>query len=376
MRINNKNNINIIIWLLIIIISAMASTYIAYSVHGTDFPVYYTTAKRMIDPQFSAADIYQTTMQGLDILPERYLPGNYFIYSPIVAALLSPLGYLPYFTAKSVLLFLNIIAYFIAIALLLKQFGRCTWRHFVTAILFTWMPFIINFCGAQVNAFILLLIACAIYLANGKRAVMAGSLLGLATMFKIFPLGVAGILGFHNRNITVACVTLFIVSLLAPGTWQWFQAVPTVSSGHTPIYLLARQYGIGWQLFYSVSVVLFSAYCLFEAKTNDLLALSAYSIPAVFVALPVIQYHHLIILTVTYIIIFYTTSSFTLNPFLKVVLILTILHINLDEFWEFLPSTYWSILVMWVALSWTLLKVQVTDRRRHTSIYQETENRL
>lgn len=356
MRINKKTKINIFIWIFIIIANAMTSIYIANNVHNTDFPVYYTTAERIIDPQFTVKDIYLSTTQRNDALPERYPPGNYFIYSPIVAALISPLGYLPYFAAKSLLLFLSTISYFIAIALLLKQFGLCTWRYFVLSLLFTWMPFINNFCGAQVNSFILLLIVCAIHMAQKKSPVIAGGLLGLSTMIKIFPLGVAGILGFHNRNITVACVTLFAVSLLAPGTWQWFQVMPSVSSGHTPIYLFARQYGIGWQLFYSFLVVMLCFYCLLETNTTDLLILSAYSIPAVFVAMPVVQYHHLIILTVTYIVIFFATSTFATTPFQKVLIVLTILHINLGVFWEFVPTTYWSIFVIWAVLSWTLLK--------------------
>ena len=311
----------------------------------------------MIDPQFTVDDIYQTTMQGLDILPERYLPGNYFMYSPIIAALLSPLGYLPYFGAKSILLFLNIIGYFSAIALILKQIGRCTWRYFIPAVLFTWMPFIINFCGAQVNAFIFFLIAYAIHLANRKKYATAGSMLGLAAMFKIFPLGIASILGFHNRNITIVCVMLFIISLVSPGTWQWFEAMPTVSAGHTPIYQFAQKHGIEWQLFFSFLIVTVSVFCLFKAKTNDLLILSAYSIPAVFVAMPIVQYHHLIILTVTYIVFFYANKIFK-NSFKKLVIVITILHINLSEFFEYLPSKYWSIFAIWIVLSWTLLKLE------------------
>jgi hypothetical protein len=133
-----------LIWALIVIPNVIFySSHVAKRFYHTDFPVYYLTAKRMVDPTFSIKDIYQLEAQE-DSLPEKNFKGTYFIYSPVIAPLLSPLGFMSYYTAKTTLIFFNIMAYLFSIALLLKLINRYRWAFFLQALLFMLFPFINN----------------------------------------------------------------------------------------------------------------------------------------------------------------------------------------------------------------------------------------
>ena len=96
--ITNKSKVDIIIWLLLVVPCAVFfSSFMAERYYGTDFPVYYVTANRVLNPQIPIEEVYQAPILGAN-LPEKNLQGNNFIYSPLIAYLLSPLGFLEYYT--------------------------------------------------------------------------------------------------------------------------------------------------------------------------------------------------------------------------------------------------------------------------------------
>ena len=356
--------------LLLLIGSAGAAWLIATIISGSDFPVYYSAARQLLEPGSVVSEIYNVSSTGQAVdLPEKYASGNYFIYSPVIAFLLSPLALLPYYVAKSVLIFFNIAAYGVSVALLLNVVQRWSWRAFWSGGLLFWMPFVVNACVAQVNALLLLCTVGAIFYAGKNRPVIAGSLLGFAGLFKIFPLGFAFLLGKSAPWLLLGSVLLFGLGLLCPGTLQWFEVISTVSAGHTPIYLFAQTHGIAWQLLFSGVIVGCSLFCLTRARTKSLRVLFAYAVPATLAAMPVVQYHHLVLLVIPFLIIWGDAPDADLSSVSSVIMLGTALHINLRAFWAFLPEAYWSLLAIWGMLSWYLY----TTARRVTSATREWE---
>lgn len=349
-------------WLIIVTGSALLSWHIAVNVEGTDFPVFYTAAKHFVDREVSIETIFRTSMEGRGILPERYPPGNYFIYSPIVAALFSPLAFLPYFQAKATMMFINVMAYFISIKLILHMLGRPGWRYLTYAVLFMWLPFIINFCAAQVNAILLLLVVTALCFVDREKPILGGLLLSIAALFKLFPLVIALFSGTSRYQIATTCFAIFALALLVPGSGLWLQTIPTVSSGHTPVFLFTSRYGFGWFILYSIIVVATSLLILFRAKQKDPLMTMAYAVPAALTAMPVVQYHHLIMLSITYTICFLSDFPLKDNKWLGWFLAGTLIHINLNGLFNVVPSSYWSILTVWIVMSLNVYSAHVPTR--------------
>jgi hypothetical protein len=349
----------LLILVIITVVSAFLSFYIAVNVEGTDFPVFYTAAKRILDESHSIEMIYQTHMTGLDILPERYPHDNYFIYSPVIALLFAPLAHFSYFTAKAIMVFINIFAYFVAIYLILKMLEKCTWRFFILSTLFMWMPFITNFCGAQVNCLLLLLIVAALFIS--EKPAVSGSLLGLAALCKVFPLAVALLVGTLRRQIAITCFGIFALALLVPGSHYWLDAMPTVSAGHTPLFLFLSQYGIGWFLSFSITIIFLSSITLYRTRPESPLAVFAYALPAALAAMPVVQYHHLLLLTLTYSVFFLSDILFINRKWYGLLLLGTLAHINLNAFFETTPHSYWSVLLVWAVLT---MSMPVTSHSR------------
>jgi hypothetical protein len=348
----------ILIWVFIFIPSVILySSKVAKYFYATDFPVYYITAKRVVDPNITISDIYKFEVKNSG-LPEKNSIGQHFIYSPVIATLLSPLSLMSYYTAKTTFIFLNIMSYFASIALILKLIDRYKGTFFLQALLFMLIPFLTNTWGAQLNGLILLIIIAGIYLAEIKKYGLSGTFLGFSALFKISPLIITLFLGFFNRRLTAASLILFSLAILAPGTFQWLKTIPMVSAGHTPVYLFLNQYGFKWMLLYSSLVALMSFYCLLKSKTSELMTIFAYSIPSTFAIMPVVTYHHLIILVVTYIVIFHSKSVFSVSYTLKYFLLFASLHINSQFIWKFLPNPYWSVLLIWVTMSWILFTRQ------------------
>ena len=175
-------------------ILAVFSMWLSWFSTGTDFPVFYNAASKMIDPDTPNAEVYNSNIVNV-YMPEQS-PTYAFIYSMPVAYILSPLALIPYFLAKALIIFLGITSYLFAVVIILRMnhaAGR--WFSYMMVLSCLWLPFIQDFRLAQVNCIILLLVSIASSLAIKGRAYLCGLFLSLAALIKLFPLAIAMVLG-------------------------------------------------------------------------------------------------------------------------------------------------------------------------------------
>jgi hypothetical protein len=188
-------------WIMIVMILLFSfwylSSYLSYSFNGTDFPTFYYAASTIIDNDTPGRAVYEIDFENKYNIPE--MPIRDFIYSIPSAYIMAPLALMPYYTAKSVMIFINILTYLGGVAIALRL-GGATGRNFfyLFALSTLWMPSIINLLYVQVNAVLFFLISVAILAATKNRPISCGTLLGIAAMFKLFPVAIAMVLGLKN----------------------------------------------------------------------------------------------------------------------------------------------------------------------------------
>lgn len=266
---------------------------------NTDFPAYYRASKVIFDPCVDNTQIYSLdyTVNRYDI-PEAWM--NYR-YSMLIAYIMSPLALLDYYTAKGVIVFLNIMAYLVSVSIILRLAnvsGRMFWYPLMLSVLY--LPFIDDIRLAQINSAMFLLVTLSVYAAVKNRPNICGFLLGIASLIKFFPIGVAMILGLKNWRIFAACVVTFGLALLLPGTKEWFSSFmypPYKAIWYSPIYIY-----LGVYLFsvYAAIIAFTTAIIAFKHRHLDNPPLAALAIPGVFLCAPVVEPYHLVLLAFTY----------------------------------------------------------------------------
>jgi hypothetical protein len=155
------------------------------------------------------------------------------------------------------MIFINIILYLAAIALVLKFKKRCP----VAGLCIPSCPrgsgfLLCRESGGQVNSVILFLIVLATYSAEKQRSVLSGLLFAVAALFKLFPLAAATVLRVRNRRIPAYCTLFFVVSCLIPGSMKWFTAIGNMYKADSMFtYLLFSKKHLAWlSLLYAVGV--------------------------------------------------------------------------------------------------------------------------
>lgn len=301
---------------LIVVITAISfsywhSRYASY----TDFPVLYNAASYFLHEHTSMAHIYDIWVANGNNSVEKTGAGK-FIYSPLALVLLSPLGYLEYYAAKTVLMSVNIISYVLSVYLILRHLnlsGR--WFVYPFFLSLIWGPFLLDVMMGQVNSILLLFLILAVYSFKNDKPVISGLLIGVAALFKIFPIGIAMTLGIKNWRVFISCCLLFVFSLMVvPGSIEWFTAIKSIAPlSMSPAYHFLSSLNPSLFWVYSASIALTTALLIYKAQTNDYLKIISYSIPAIFLAAPVFEYYHLTLLIVSYLfIVNYARTNFRL----------------------------------------------------------------
>ena len=92
-------------------ISFLVSAIFSYKTYNTDFPCFYYVASTVLDPQASNEDIYRYAddKENKYSIPEKKEVKDTLLYSVPAAYLLAPLALMPYYTAKTVMIFLNVV---------------------------------------------------------------------------------------------------------------------------------------------------------------------------------------------------------------------------------------------------------------------------
>jgi hypothetical protein len=288
-------------------------------------------------------------------LPEETNQGK-FIYSPLGLILLSPLGYFEYYNAKTILMSLNMLSYVLSIYLISKLLELSKrWFIWLCSLSFFWKPFWVDVMFGQINSILLFIIVLAVYNLRNKNPLISGSLIGLAASFKLFPIGIAMTLGIRNFRVLLGCAIFSIFLLSLPGSIKWFSAI---QDNHfieiSPAYQLLDKVNPYLGYIYSGTIAFITALIIYKSKIYDPLKIVSYSIPAIFLAAPVIEYYHLTLLIISY--IFLMNYAKNNNRLIHILIpLLSFSIITFGYFWDTLDSIvkrelyYISIFFLWLA---------------------------
>jgi len=328
------------------------STYL----EETDFPVFYCAAKIAMDPATPTAKIYDTsTLMGCkfpELLNQEQRNGLHFIYSIPAAQLLTPLGLLPYFHAKTLIIILNIVCYLAAIHQLLKSISSnsCLVKPFRYCMLASlWLPFQFDIRFAQINSILFLAITVATAKAS-KKPFLSGFLFGIASLFKLFPLGIALLIGLKNWRVAVTCISTLIISLTLTDSWIWFAKISNISrAGSTPIHLLL-DFNFYFYITYTCIIIGITTSIAY-LKSSDDTYITGFAITSLFIIIPIVEYYHLVLLMIP--IFYMVLNNHSKSEGLKITTALPVLLITISPFQEAnikQYTIYISCLILWTLL--------------------------
>jgi hypothetical protein len=298
-------------WKLLVVAVAFAasifvSAILSLKTYNTDFPMYYSAASTILDPEASPEDVYDADAQKQYAIPERKEVETPYVYSLLVAFLFTPLAWMPYYTAKAVMIFLNIMSYLFAVAIILKL-GNVSdrWIAFGVAISVLWLPFIHTLLFGQVNALITVLVALAVLAVTRGSPYLCGVFIAFAALFKFFPLAIALVLGLRDRRIVIGFAVVFGATFLIPGATKWIATILNFLNedrGSLTYIWVRAVSAVSPVLFFMYPVIIGSvtAFLAAMAKDDDYPLLTAFAITAVFLAMPRLAYYHLTVLVLTY----------------------------------------------------------------------------
>jgi hypothetical protein len=219
-----------------------------------DFPHYYLAAKlaglpgrhRLYYPPSHAKDeVFQkidpNTEWGELAIQSGIRDTLHFSAPPVVASLLIPLGKLPFRTAFFLWRILCDIFFFLAICVCLqicRSFNAPT-VLVCTLAGFAFQPFTLTLEKGQFGSLLLLLWSGGTLLAAKRRDISSALLFALATVLKMTPLLVLGLLLLRRRWKWAVAYVVWMVCLIAFGIWQtgaenqrlYLQEIHSISCG-------------------------------------------------------------------------------------------------------------------------------------------------
>jgi len=133
--------------------------FLARQIYNTDFPFYYRAGSIILDPKASNADLYFYNEREKYSIPEEISAEIIFTYGVPIAYFLAPFALLPYYTAKTAMILLNVFGYLYAISVILSFFNVSRRSYLYTILVFgLWPPFIYNLMLVNVNGLLFFLI--------------------------------------------------------------------------------------------------------------------------------------------------------------------------------------------------------------------------
>jgi hypothetical protein len=355
----------------IIILLAFFSLCVSYNTVYSDFPVFYSAGRTILEPRTPDISVYDSHVQRRYPIPEPSGKQNSFIYSLPVAYLFAPLALMSYFTAKATMIFINIVLYLATVALLARYTGVSGRRLNYTLLLsWLWFPFVQGIRGGQVDAIILFLIASAGLYALKKRDGLAGILLAIAALFKLFPLAIAMSLGLKNWRIPAFCAFFFGVFFIVPGFMNWFTALGNLYvADFMPTHFLMTKGSLFWVgLLYATIITGGTAVTAYRFRRANYVLLIAFTIPAILLVMPIVEYHHLTILIFSYVCLLTTSDKH--NRLLLVIALLSFiiidasLFISIQSYLLVRPMLFKALIIFGLFLCWTATaaKIYIVER--------------
>jgi len=198
---------------LLIIIGVVRITSLNPTATGIklDFNTYYQNARLLIENQ----SIYSTKYTN--------------IQTPFTTLLFVPLAFLPMQEAAMIWTVISIVAYLgLGIILYKVQEFKFTieWKILLLGISLCWYPFLIHIAMGQINIVICLLIVAGWALLRKNQNILAGAMLGLAFIIKIFPAIFILYLIFRKRWLAlVVMVSTIVAGLFFTGLLVGFNEI-------------------------------------------------------------------------------------------------------------------------------------------------------
>jgi len=169
-----------------------------------------------------------------------------YIYLPFLAIVFRPLALLPYPFAATVWFLLNLGLAIFSMILLGRKFQLSTYAIVLLVCGYLILPstydtLLLGQFAIFINTLlVMILILTSLPESSRNKDVIAGVLLGIAVIIKVY-LGVIGLVFLLHRrfyviaSMGITVLTLLILSILLEGwnsTWQWFSVVlPSISGG-------------------------------------------------------------------------------------------------------------------------------------------------
>lgn len=356
--------------LLISIVSLAAfftlSLYVSHFTRNTDFPVFYSTAKTVIKEGLLSNAIYTIDRDNKYQIPEPNKDLT-FIYSKAAAIIISPLGFLPYYVAKSMMIFINILAYLFGTFIILQTLNIPGQKFiYLWGASFFWLPFIQVIRFGQVDGLIFICIAGALWLAENQQPFKAGALIGCAMLFKFFPLAIALILGLKNRRILASCLTIFLLSLLIPGSLEWFSAIPNIyHRAYSIIFTNLEAIGIWVYVVYCLLLGGLTAFFSCIYLEEDYLGVTAISLPVIFLTMPIVEYYHMTMLIISF--LYPCNSINSLSKTERLALFSSIIGISASIKCHLQITAYVGLILLYLAI-WSIIKTQKNTQISQVSV--------
>lgn len=337
----------------IVIGVALFSSWCAESTYHTDFAAFYRAGSIVLSDTLSATDVYRSDDQDVS---KFNIPDNegfiQYRYSMLAAYTFAPLALFDYYTAKTIFIFINIMAYIISVALVLWASGaKERWFVYPLYGFMFWVPFIQNIRWGQSNALILFFIVIGILAAKNNRSVATGVSLAIATLFKPFALAVTMVLCLKNWRLVISYGSFILITLLIlPGTSEWFQSFlwpPHPWFCYSAIYLYLNTLGPYYFWSYALIIGAISALVTYYHRHLDYLVIGALAIPAAFLAMPIleIQYPTILIFSYAYLV------PQILPNHVKLLSIISFLLVFAGSLTTQTPQILYSgILLIWLAM--------------------------
>lgn len=312
-----------------------------------DFQLYYRAACIILDPSVANSLVYSSLNFDKYAIPWLNTAG--FPYSMAAAYILAPLAFLPYFWAKTTFIFIDLIAYLVAVGLLLRNLGAAKrWFFYPIALSLLWFPFFMDVINGQINSILFLLVVLATFATTKNKPVLAGILIGLAALFKLFPLAIALVLGIKNWRIWVACAATFAVSFLIPGSTLWLASISHLpSQAYTPAHQYFSRFGLYWFWVYSAAIGAITAITAWRARHIEFIYLASLAIPGAFLAAPIVEIYHLVFLMLPYLYLF---AAMQKDKFGIIILSLSAFAIYFVMYclWTIDPIQYAGLVLLWI----------------------------
>jgi hypothetical protein len=193
-----------------------------------------------------------------------------------------------------------------------------------------------------------------------RKPYLAGFILGIVTLFKLFPFGIAVFLGLKNWRITAVCLLTICIGILISGSQDWFIEISNINKiGTTPIYRLFTEYKIYWYFGYVMAIFGITALTILSGPTNYFF-ITAISIPALFIIMPIVEYHHLILLIFSFIYIILSTKHG--EYFTKSMIAISIAIIPISQHYDIYIQQ--DLIVFSNLILWILLIIQSLQHKR------------